>query len=442
LKLKTSIKITNEYKKVKRLLNDGTPVVFVTGKAGTGKSTLIQHLRDTIKGNCVVLAPTGVAAMNIQGATIHSFFRFPPRTLVASDAKEIAYSRPYEKLDLLIIDEVSMVRADVLDAIDRFLRLNGPHKGLPFGGVQVLFVGDLHQLPPVVASKEDAHYFATEYASPFFFSAHAFAQAEVRAVELTRIFRQKDRKFIDILNSVRLGSPASDVLDELNARVTPAVDSGRETVLSTTNLIADRINKRHLAALPSDAEMYVGALDGEFNIRNDRLPAPMELLLKPEARVMFTRNDPDGRWVNGSLAVVEELTKKSIRVVMDENGETVDVEKMLWETYRYEFDEDEEVHIPLVTGSYKQLPLTHAWAITIHKSQGKTLSAARIDLGHRAFAPGQVYVALSRCRRLKDLSLSRPIIPRDVFCDERVKAFYATMLEEPEVSSAGENSLP
>ena len=428
MKLKTRIEITDEYKKVKRLLGSGTPVVFLTGQAGTGKSTLIRHLRSTIKGNCVVLAPTGVAAMNIQGATIHSFFRFPPRTLVASDAKEIAYSRPYETLDLLIIDEVSMVRADVLDAIDRFLRLNGPHRGLPFGGVQVLFVGDLHQLPPVVASEEDAHFFGTEYESPFFFSAHAFAQAEVRAVELTHIFRQKDKKFINILNSVRLGCPDEDLLDELNARVTPIVDSDRETVLSTTNLIADRINKRHLAALPSGAEMYVGVLEGSFKITNDRLPSPMELLLKPDARVMFTRNDPDGRWVNGSLAVVKELTKKLIRVVLDENGETVDVDKTTWETYRYEFDEDEGMHIPLVTGSFKQLPLTHAWAITIHKSQGKTLSAARIDLGHRAFAPGQVYVALSRCRRLKDLSLSRPIIPRDVFCDERVKAFYAAML--------------
>jgi len=431
LRSKTGIKITDEYKKVKQLLNDETPVVFVTGKAGTGKSTLIQHLRSTIKGNCVVLAPTGVAAMNIQGATIHSFFRFPPRTLGDGDVKAVAYSRPYETLDLLILDEVSMVRADVLDAIDQFLRLNGPHKNQPFGGVQVLLVGDLHQLPPVVASREDAHYFGTEYKSPFFFSCHALAQTEVEAVELTHIFRQKDRKFIDILNSIRDGSPNSDLLDKVNARVTPQVDSRREIVLSTTNLIADRINKQHLAALPSDAEMYVGALDGKFNITNDRLPSPMELLLKPGARVMFTKNDPEGRWVNGSLALVKKLTKKSIRVTMDENGEAVDVEKTKWETYRYEFDEDEERNVPVVTGSFKQLPLTHAWAITIHKSQGKTLSAARIDLGHRAFAPGQVYVALSRCRRLKDLSLSRPIAAKDVFCDGRVKAFYESMLGQP-----------
>ena len=427
LKPKTGIRITAEYKKVKRLLSDGAPVVFVTGKAGTGKSTLVHHLRNTIKGNCVIVAPTGVAAMNIQGATIHSFFRFPPRTLVAPDAREVAYSRPYKTLDLIIVDEVSMVRADVLDAIDRFMRLNGPCADLPFGGVQVLLVGDLHQLPPVVASTEDAQYFATEYESPFFFSSHVFAQAEVQGVELTRIFRQKDKRFIDILNSIRLGCPTSDLLDEMNTRVTPRVDSQRETVLSTTNLIANRINKRHLAALLSNAEMYVGALEGNFNITNNRLPSPMELLLKPEARVMFTRNDPDGRWVNGTRGVVRELSKKSVSVELHENGEMVDVDKTKWETYRYEFDEDEGIHIPVVTGSYEQLPLTHAWAITIHKSQGKTLSAARIDLGRRAFAPGQVYVALSRCRRLKDISLSRPITPRDVFCDARVKRFYGSM---------------
>jgi ATP-dependent exoDNAse (exonuclease V) alpha subunit len=190
--------------------------------------------------------------------------------------------------------------------------------------------------------------------------------------------------------------------------------------------------------------MYVGALEGSFNITNDRLPSPMELLLKPDARVMFTRNDPDGRWVNGSLAVVKELTKKLIRVLLDESGETIDVDKTTWETYRYEFDEDEGMHIPLVTGSFTQLPLTHAWAITIHKSQGKTLSAARIDLGHRVFAPGQVYVALSRCRRLKDLSLSRPIVARDIFCDERVKVFHETMLGKVGVPPAKtrEDGLP
>lgn len=427
MKRKTRIRITDEYKQVKKHLNDGAPVTFVTGKAGTGKSTLIQHLRDTIRGNCVVLAPTGVAAMNIQGATIHSFFRFPPRLLENEHVKSVKYTRPYDTLDLVIVDEISMVRADVMDAIDRFLRLNGPDKTLPFGGVQLLLVGDLHQLPPVVKSKEEQHYFQTNYGSPFFFGSHALKAVDIAAVELTEMFRQKDDSFIRLLNDVRMGAPGPETLDRLNERVTPRANADRETVLSTVNLIADRINKRHMAALEGDAEVFVGTTDGTFSMTNDRLPSPMELLLKRQARVMFTKNDPEGRWVNGSLGHVADLTKQSVTVTLDQTGDEVEVQKALWETYRYEFDEDEQMNVALVTGSFQQLPLTPAWAITIHKAQGKTLSAARIDLGQRAFAPGQVYVALSRCRRLHDLSLSRAITPRDVFCDARVMAFYEKM---------------
>jgi len=421
--LTRDIHITDEYRRVKELVSSGTPVVFVTGRAGTGKSTLIHHLRDTARGNVVVLAPTGVAAMNIQGATIHSFFRFPPKLLTSDDVKKVRFNAPYKNVDLLILDEVSMVRADVLDAIDRFLRLNGPHKDLPFGGVQVLVVGDLHQLPPVVASADETEHFKTTYGSPFFFSSRAIETVDVAVVELTEVFRQKDEAFIDILNDIRDGDPASETLDCLNDRVTPEVDVDRETVLSTTNRIADRINKSRMAALPSDAQVFVGATAGTFALSSDRLPSPMELLLKKGARVMFTKNDPDRRWVNGTLGHVKKLTKKRVDVKLDDTGDTVEVERATWETYRYEFDPEEETHVPIVTGAFKQLPLTPAWAITIHKSQGKTLSAARIDLGRSAFAPGQVYVALSRCRRLDDVTLSRPVTPNDVFVDRRVTGF-------------------
>lgn len=424
------IDITAEYTQVKKLVDEGEPVIFVTGKAGTGKSTLIRYLRGVAGGNCVVLAPTGVAAMNIEGATIHSFFRFPPRRLTDDDVKTVRYKIPYKKLDLLIIDEVSMVRADVIDAIDRFLRLNGPDKNRPFGGIQVVLVGDLHQLPPVVSSGDDGEYFATAYASPFFFSSRVMAEAHVAPVELTHVFRQRDDAFIDILNGIRLGAPVPELLERINTRVTLEVDPDRETVLSTTNHIADRINKRRLAAVPGLAQVYPGATTGSFRITNDRLPSPMELLLKKGARVMFTKNDSEGRWVNGSLGVVKKLTKKRVRVRLDAGGETVDVEKATWETYRYEFDEEELTHVPVVSGAFKQLPLTPAWAITIHKSQGKTLAAVRIDLGQSVFAAGQVYVGLSRCRRLEDVSLSRAIAPRDVFCDGRVKAFYDSMFAQ------------
>jgi ATP-dependent exoDNAse (exonuclease V) alpha subunit len=427
LEKKTDIEITEEYRQVETLLDAGERLIFVTGKAGTGKSTLIQHLRESVAGHCVVLAPTGVAAMNIGGATIHSFFRFPPRMLTDDDATEVKFKKPYKKLDLLIIDEISMVRADVLDAVDRFLRLNGPYRDRSFGGVQVLMVGDLHQLPPVVSNQDERRRFNTEYETPFFFSSRALTNVEIAAVELTRVFRQQDPHFIELLNQVRIGTPSPEVLDQINKRVTPRVDDNRETVLTTTNLLADRINKRHLAALPTDRRSYHGETLGLFPTVNERLPSPMELMLKEDARVMFTKNDSQARWVNGSLGTVVKMHDHTVTVAMDESGEEVEVSDATWETYKYEYDEDEERNVPVVSGAFTQLPLTVAWAITIHKSQGKTLSAARIDLGRSAFAPGQVYVALSRCRRLRDLSLSRQISPKDVFCDRRVNALYESL---------------
>jgi len=421
------IEITEEYQAVEALIDADEPLIFVTGKAGTGKSTLIQYLRDTVGGKCVVLAPTGVAAMNIQGATIHSFFRFPPRMLTDADATEVDFKKPYKSLELLILDEISMVRADVLDAVDRFLRKNGPDRDRAFGGVQVLMVGDLHQLPPIVSSPDEKQRFASEYETPFFFSSRVITESAVVAVELTKVFRQQDPHFVDLLNQVRSGAPAPEALEKINAQVTPHTDSDHETVLTTTNVIADRINKSQLASLPTDRRSYHGETLGLFPTVNDRLPSPLELMLKKDARVMFTKNDTQGRWVNGSLGTVAKMHDHTVTVRMDETDDTVEVGDATWETYKYEYDEEEEQNVPIASGAYTQLPLTFAWAITIHKSQGKTLSAIRIDLGRNAFAPGQVYVALSRCRQLKDLSLSRQIYPRDVFCDQRVNAFYGSL---------------
>jgi ATP-dependent exoDNAse (exonuclease V) alpha subunit len=311
--------------------------------------------------------------------------------------------------------------------MDLFLRLNGSKKRLPFGGVQVVLVGDLHQLPPVVRGSEESAYFADRYGSPFFFSSRVFREALPAPVELTHVFRQQDDRFVELLNHIRLGQTSQTVLEAINARVTPDVDPNRETVLTTTNLIADRINKSRLAALPGDRRTYTGEASGSFQLTGDRLPSPLELHLKVGARVMFTRNDPAGRWVNGTLGVVADMDQLSVSVDIDGGDEPVTAFRTAWETYRYEFDEDEERHIPIVSGAYEQLPLTPAWAITIHKSQGKTLSAVRIDLGRSAFAPGQVYVALSRCRRLDDVTLSRRVTERDVFCDRRVVGFYDSM---------------
>ena len=289
------IEITEEYWKVKRLLDAGIPVIFVTGNAGTGKTTLIEFLRQHISGNCVVLAPTGVAALQVRGATIHSFFRFPPRVLTEKDVKPTAYRKLYKKLDVLVVDEISMVRADVLDAMDAFLRLNGRDKSKPFGGVQLVMVGDLHQLPPVVSTEEEATFFSRRYTSPFFFSAKALEEHVIAPVELTRIFRQQDPDFIEMLNRVRIGDATEELLERLNVRVDVAEPQNRPTVLTTTNARADAINEKHLSALAGDPKDYVGKFFGRFKLADTKLPSPLHLKLKLDAKVMFTKNDRDHR---------------------------------------------------------------------------------------------------------------------------------------------------
>lgn len=426
------IEVTQEYRQAKKLIEAGVPLMFVTGKAGTGKSTFIHYLRHSISKRIVVLAPTGVAALNVQGATIHSFFRFPPRVLSKEDIHKVEDRKLYANLDVLILDEVSMIRADVLDAIDAFLRLNGKQAEQPFGGTQVVMVGDLLQLPPVVASKEEATLFSRRYTSPFFFSAKSLEDQIMAPLELDRVFRQQDPAFVAILNRVRLGDSSPDILAGINARFNAPPPRETPIVLTPTNARADSINIAEMKALSGDVREYEGIITGKLNLEEDKLPSPLHLRLKQNARVMFTKNDKERRWINGSLGIVIETKPDSITVRLEDMGRgVVTVERVSWETYKYVYDEVNDKIIPRVVASYTQFPLMPAWAITIHKSQGKTLPAIRVDLGNGAFAPGQTYVALSRVRRLDDVWLARAIKSDDVFCDQRIKTFYANLFNRP-----------
>ncbi|MEW6269198.1 MAG: AAA family ATPase [Thermodesulfobacteriota bacterium] len=428
------IVITEEYRAVDEALRAGAPIVFVTGGAGSGKSTLIHWLLGELACPAAVVAPTGIAALNAGGATIHSFFKLPPRLLEPDDVKRVTDRKLYEKLRLLVVDEISMVRADVMDAICRFLELNGPEPGKPHGGVQLLLVGDLFQLPPVVEHRDLQRFFRRAYRSPHFFSAHAFRSASIVPVEMEQIFRQRDPTFTQLLNGIREGrgvEAAVALLNEKCTRTSEPVRGARapRVILTPTNQAADLKNADALAALPGEARLYPGVLEGRFDPDRERLPSPQNLELKVGAQVMFTKNDPARRWVNGTLGIVRELHPERVRVALAlEPGDvTHDVEPVAWDKIRYVWNERTERIEKEVLGRYVQLPLMLAWSATIHKAQGQTLDAVEIDLGHGAFAPGQAYVALSRCRELSGITLTRAIRPDDVKCDPEIVRFYGEL---------------
>jgi energy-coupling factor transporter ATP-binding protein EcfA2 len=429
-----SISISAEYLEVQSLLEAGSRVVFVTGNAGTGKSTLIRHLRRTLDREIVVLAPTGVAALNVGGMTVHSFFRFSPKIHDPKDIQLLDDCSLYEELEVLIIDEVSMLRCDLVDAMDAFLRKARSDSSL-FGGVQLLLVGDLFQLPPVVSGAEREVFGARGYTSPYFFSALCLQDARMASVELTSFYRQKDPEFVSLLNRVRVADRVSETVAELNRRcgggVPAARGAGSGVVrLTATNAVADRINEEELGRIGSKEYTLQGELEGKFGSNRDRLPSPLELRLKIGAQVMFTKNDEQRRWVNGTMGTVREIDKEGIHVEV--RGKTHVVERTFWETYDYAFDRDESRIVASPRGTYTQYPLMLAWAVTIHKSQGKTLDNVHIDLGNGAFATGQVYVALSRCRSMDGIRLARPLRPTDIRCDPMIRRFYASRRETSE----------
>ena len=424
------IEITKEYQKVIDLLEGGSKMVLALGQAGTGKSTLVNHLRGTFKGNVAVVAPTGVAALNIKGSTINSFFRFPPRIVMDDDIKKVFDRELYSRLDLLVVDEISMVRADMLDAMDRFLRVNGRDKDLPFGGTRLLMVGDLFQLPPVVKKQDVPVLKGMGYrGSPFFF-AKAFRGNDPDHVELTEIFRQKDKMFTDILGMVRVAERLDLAVSIINSacRLSKA-GRGDAVILTCTNAAADKINAEEMARIQEPSRVFAGEIQGKFLSKDDKLPAPINLELKPGAQVMFVKNDGQRRWVNGTLGQVVSCGGDCVRVKLltDHPGEVHDVHPALWESFAYKYDHDRDRIVPVVIGQYQQLPLVLAWAVTIHKSQGKTMERVMVDFGSGTFATGQAYVALSRCRTMAGIGLSRPIRKDDIKCDPRIREFYLNL---------------
>ncbi len=424
------IQITDDYKAVRALLETGCPVVFLTGNAGTGKSTIIRYLRSVLDRKLVVVSPTGVAALSAGGVTIHSFFHFPPKIHEEKDIKLVYDRKLYQKLQLLIIDEVSMVRCDLMDSIDKFLRKNRSND-TPFGGVQLLLIGDLFQLPPVVPKHEWDVLTAKGYASPYFFSSFSLQKLSLVPLELTFIYRQEDRLFVDLLNRIRIGDDLDFVTGEVNRRCCQKGDFRPEITLTCTNVGADRINRDELGRLPSEEYRFKGKIEGKFSLEEDKLPSPIDLRLKVGARIMFTKNDEHRRWVNGTLGIVQEIDQRSIRVelVSESRGTVYDVLPVTWETYKYAYDPEQDQIVANQVGQYTQYPLMLAWAVTIHKSQGKTLDNVFIDLGNGAFAFGQVYVALSRCRSIEGIQLARPIGKTDVKCDPVIKRFYLALAE-------------
>ncbi len=427
------------FQEVMERVEEGCRCLFVTGKAGTGKSTLLQQIKRKIANQAVVLAPTGVAAVHVGGQTIHSFFRFPPHVLFPEAVAKLNGGPLYRKLRTVIIDEISMVRADVIDAIDSYLRRFGPEPRLPFGGVQMVFFGDLHQLPPVV-SPHEMEAFRSIYESPWFFKARVFSALPCERVDLKKVYRQKEKRFISLLNIVRSGEAEEEDLQALNARLDKAFEPEESLptiTLTSTNSSADRVNARKLEDLPGHLALFAAQVQGEFEPR--LFPTDEPLSLKVGAQVMFLKNHPLGHWVNGTLGVVAGMSADVIWVDLPSHGDRIArggnqdphagplgamrVEKACWESVRYVLDPESGRVIPRPVGRFTQFPLKLAWAMTIHKSQGKTFDRVIIDLGQGAFAHGQSYVALSRCTTLEGITLRRPLSGRDLMLDPEVREF-------------------
>jgi ATP-dependent exoDNAse (exonuclease V) alpha subunit len=398
--------------------------VFVTGRAGTGKSTLLNHLSWNTEKQLVIAAPTGVAALNVGGQTIHSLFRLPIGVIADHEiTQSVELRKLLNTIDTLVIDEVSMVNADLMDAIDRALRQARARKAEPFGGVQIVLFGDPYQLAPVPGDADERAYFADTYRSMWFFDAKVWREASLKVFELTEIHRQHEDDFKAMLNAVRHGRVTKEIADRLNAvGARPAPDDGTIT-LATRNDTVNRINASALRQLPGRVLTAKAEISGDFGSRT--YPADEALELKVGAQVMFLRNDAgqggDGpRWVNGSIGTV---TRIDSTVFVDVDGHVHEVEPTTWEKYKYTYDARQKKLSKDVVAEFTQFPLRLAWAVTIHKSQGKTYDSAIVDLGSRAFSPGQTYVALSRITSLDGLYLTRPLRPSDIMVDDNVRRF-------------------
>ena len=411
--------------------------LFLTGKAGTGKSTFMRHIAATIKKKHIILAPTGIAAINAGGSTLHSFFKLPFHPLLPNDKRystrnirdTLKYNGEKNKLlrevELIIIDEISMVRADIIDFIDKVLRIYNRNMREPFGGKQLLLVGDIYQLEPVI-KEEERQLLRPFYPSNFFFDAQVFREMQLIAVELKKVYRQRDAQFITLLDHIRTSHVSDSDLRLLNAQVNAEIgtEAGRLSItLSGRRDTVDYINEKQLNTLPDQPTIFYGHIEGEFP--ESSLPTPMELEVKTGAQVLFIKNDKERRWVNGTLGTIIGFgdEEDGIIYVRTEDGRDFDVQREIWSNVRYTFNEKEQKIEEEEIGSYQQFPLRLAWAITVHKSQGLTFNNVKIDFTGGVFAGGQTYVALSRCTSVQGISLQEPIRRENIFVRTEVTNF-------------------
>lgn len=426
-----------EFQDALQLITHTRQSVFLTGKAGTGKSTFLKYICNHTKKKYVVLAPTGIAAINAGGVTLHSFFKLPFRPMLPDDPDlSLSHGRIFEffkypkekrkiiaEVDLIIIDEISMVRADIIDCVDRILRVYSGNMRLPFGGKQLLFVGDVFQLEPVVPS-DQKEILSLFYASPFFFSARVFKDINLVPIELQKVYRQTDSVFINILDRIRNNAARKQELDTLNGRYFPSFEPQNEDMyitLATRRDQVDFINEKKLAELPGEEYVSVGKIEGDFP--ESSLPTQLNLSIKEQAQVIFIDNDYERRWVNGTIGMVSGIDENGNVYVLLENGVEHLVEPTSWRNYKYKYNEKEKRIEEEIVGTFEQLPIRLAWAITVHKSQGFTFSRVVVDLTGGVFAGGQTYVALSRCTSLEGLVLKSKISSRDIFIRKEIVEF-------------------